>query len=83
MADAKTAKAAKKPGAAPKGSGLYTAKANGYGNYEIGNIPVGEYYIIVVSGKTHRDIRQPVDEDFTIEENQTLDFSHDFGYTFY
>lgn len=98
--------------AAPKGSGLYTAKANGYGNYEIGNVPVGEYYIIVVSGKTHRDIRQPVDEYFTsiftpyvrnwedftllslgtnkyefslitIEENQTLDFSHDFGYTFY
>ncbi|MBG9944188.1 hypothetical protein ABD77_19870 [Brevibacillus formosus] len=98
--------------AAPKGSGLYTAKANGYGNYEIGNVPVGEYYIIVVSGKTHRDIRQPVDEYFTsiftpyvrnwedftlltlgtnkyefslitIEENQTLDFSHDFGNTFY
>lgn len=51
--------------AAPKGVGLYTAKANGYGTYEIGNVPVGEYHIIVVSGKTHRDIRQPVDEYFT------------------
>ncbi|GAB1530087.1 MULTISPECIES: hypothetical protein [Brevibacillus] len=97
---------------APKNSGLYGARANGYGHYEIGNLPVGEYHIIVVSGQTRRDLPQPVDEYFTnkikpyvrqwkdftllsleinkyetstisIEENQTLDFSHDFGNTFY
>ncbi|QDS35215.1 hypothetical protein [Brevibacillus brevis] len=96
---------------APKGSGLYAAKANGYGNYEIGNVPAGEYHILVVSKKTIRNVQEPVDdltaytlnpyvrdwENFeaatfllykhvlskiTIEENQTLDFSHDFGNTY-
>ncbi|MED1800828.1 hypothetical protein [Brevibacillus porteri] len=96
---------------APKGSGLYAAKANGYGNYEIGNVPAGEYHILVVSKQTIRNVQEPVDdltaytlnpyvrdwENFeaatfllykhvlskiTIEENQTLDFSHDFGNTY-
>lgn len=99
-------------GSAPKDSGLFTAKANGYGNYEIGNLPVGEYHILVVSGQTKRDLSQPIDEyvtstlqpyarnweefsvlglsanqyelsTITIEENQTLDFSHDFGNTYF
>ncbi|TQR39104.1 hypothetical protein [Brevibacillus brevis] len=96
---------------APKGSRLYAAKANGYGNYEIGNVPAGEYHILVVSKQTIRNLQEPVDdltaytlnpyvrdwESFeaatfllykhvlskvTIEENQTLDFSHDFGNTY-
>lgn len=36
--------------------GIYTAKANGYGNYEIKNVPVGEYYILVVSNNTNSDM---------------------------
>lgn len=99
-------------GSAPKDSGLYTAKANGYGNYEIGNLPVGDYYILVVSGQTKRDLSEPIDEyltntlqpyarnweeftllglsanqyelsSITIEEDQTIDFSHDFGNTYF
>ncbi|MED1946064.1 MULTISPECIES: hypothetical protein [Brevibacillus] len=98
-------------GLAPKNSGLYVVKANGYGNYEIGNLPVGEYHILVASAKTNRNTDLPVDgypitklkpyirmwDEFilmslmtnkyevatiTIEENQTLDFSHDFGNTY-
>ncbi|OUQ86797.1 hypothetical protein B5G50_19095 [Brevibacillus brevis] len=98
-------------GLAPKNSGLYVVKANGYGNYEIGNLPVGEYHILVASAKTNRNTDLPVDEypisklkpyirmwdefilmslmtnqykvaTITIEENQTLDFSHDFGNTY-
>lgn len=99
-------------GLAPKNSGLFAGKANGYGNYEIGNLPVGEYHIMIVSAQTTRDIMLPVDEypitklkpyiqkwdeflslslmdkkyhvaTITIEEGQTLDFSHDFGNTFF
>ncbi|WP_429845108.1 hypothetical protein [Brevibacillus sp. FIR094] len=99
-------------GLAPKNSGLFAVKANGYGNYEIGNLPVGEYHIMVVSEQTTRNIDLPVDEypitklkpyiqkwdaflslslmdkkyqvsTITIEEGQTLDFSHDFGNTYF
>ncbi|GEC92824.1 hypothetical protein [Brevibacillus brevis] len=99
-------------GTVPKNSGLFAAKANGYGNYEIGNLPAGEYHILVVSAQTTRNIKEPVDEYFTsilkpyirnwdsfvrisllhykyelstitIEEDQTLDFSHDFGNTYF
>ncbi|UKK97563.1 hypothetical protein [Brevibacillus brevis] len=95
-----------------KNVGLFAAKANGYGNYEVGNLPAGEYHILVVSAQTTRNINEPIDEYFTsilkpyirnwdsfvrisllhlkyelstitIEEGQTLDFSHDFGNTFY
>ncbi|CAI8980232.1 hypothetical protein EMIT07CA2_60246 [Brevibacillus sp. IT-7CA2] len=31
-------------GLVPKNSGLFALKANGYGNYEIGNLPAGEYH---------------------------------------
>ncbi|MGF9910489.1 hypothetical protein [Brevibacillus porteri] len=99
-------------GLAPKNSGLFAGKANGYGNYEIGNLPVGEYHIMIVSEQTTRNIMLPVDEypitklkpyiqkwdaflsmslvdkkyhvaTITIEEGQTLDFSHDFGNTYF
>ncbi|MFI8715769.1 hypothetical protein [Brevibacillus brevis] len=99
-------------GLAPKNSGLFAGKANGYGNYEIGNLPVGEYHITIVSAQTNRNIMLPVDEypitklkpyiqkwdaflsmslldkkyhvaTITIEEGQTLDFSHDFGNTYF
>ncbi|MFG0212381.1 hypothetical protein ACFU8X_04710 [Brevibacillus porteri] len=49
-------------GLAPKNSGLFAAKANGYGNYELGNLPVGEYHVLVVSAQTTRNIDLPVDE---------------------
>ncbi|MED1782942.1 hypothetical protein P4V43_14055 [Brevibacillus fortis] len=49
-------------GLAPKNSGLFAVKANGYGNYEIGNLPIGEYHVLVVSEQTTRNIDLPVDE---------------------
>ena len=33
--------------------GVYSTKANGYGNYEINNIPVGKYYILIISSNTY------------------------------
>lgn len=99
-------------GSAPKKSGLFFTKANGYGNYELPRVPVGDYYIIIVSNKTTRNLNEPVDdytvqtiqplvnnwENFvlfnftqnkyevkpiTVEEDQVLDVSHDFGFTYF
>lgn len=91
---------------------LFFKTANGYGNYEINDIPVGKYVILIVSNKTTRNIHEPIDDypknllmplvndwkDFEyfnlnlykftvgtidIKENETIDESYDFGYTYY
>lgn len=36
--------------------GIYTAKADGYGNYEIDSIPVGQYYLLIKSNNTNSDM---------------------------
>jgi hypothetical protein len=35
--------------------GIYTAKTNGYGNYEINNVPAGDYYLFILSNKVTSD----------------------------
>ncbi|QWU14453.1 hypothetical protein SAMN04487895_101765 [Paenibacillus sophorae] len=96
-----------------KSVGIYYTVANGYGNFEINNIPVGDYVIYVVSMKTLRDVLTPYNDEtankllkpyiknwndflkgsiqasksvidtMTVEKNQTIDFSFDFGNTVY
>lgn len=40
----------------PETTGIYTTKANGYGEYEMNDVPAGEYYILIVSQKTRSDL---------------------------
>jgi len=41
----------------PQGKyGIYTAKADGYGSYEIDDIPTGQYYLLIVSKQTTSDM---------------------------
>ncbi|MEH7345546.1 hypothetical protein V7122_16955 [Bacillus sp. JJ1532] len=49
-------------GSIPEGSNMHHVKANGYGNYELNNIPVGEYVLLISSNNTTRDFTQPIDE---------------------
>lgn len=99
-------------GVIPEQSNLYFAKVNGYGQYEITNIPVGTYIAVISSKNTTRNpndelyIKSTLEDllgteaykDFElfnlklnkydwktveIKSNQTLDFSTDFGYTYY
>ncbi|BDR76577.1 tetratricopeptide repeat protein [Clostridium tetani] len=37
-------------------NGIYTAKADGYGNYEIDSVPTGEYYLLITSNNTNSDM---------------------------
>lgn len=37
-------------------NGIYTAKADGYGNYEIGSVPIGQYYLLIESNNTNSDM---------------------------
>lgn len=42
---------------APNGkNGIYTGKADGYGNYEIDDVPAGAYYILIKSNNTNSDM---------------------------
>ncbi|MCU0372119.1 MAG: hypothetical protein MUE56_02600, partial [Ignavibacteria bacterium] len=34
---------------------IFLAKANGYGNYEINDVPIGEYFVLIISKKTTDD----------------------------
>lgn len=91
---------------------LFFSKINGYGNYEIDNIPVGKYLMIIISNNTTRppdlvgefetakSILTPYINDWdkfklvnlsknksefkiiNIMKNETIDISHDFGYTY-
>lgn len=36
--------------------GIYTAKSDGYGAYEIQDVPVGEYYLLIFSNNTNSDM---------------------------
>lgn len=36
--------------------GIYTTLADGYGNYELTDIPVGEYYLLISSNSTRNDM---------------------------
>ena len=41
----------------PQGqNGIYTAKANGYGEYEIADVPVGSYYLLISSVNTNNNM---------------------------
>lgn len=41
----------------PQGeNGIYTGKADGYGSYEIDNVPAGQYYMLMVSSNTTSDM---------------------------
>ncbi|MFC5529047.1 stalk domain-containing protein [Cohnella yongneupensis] len=42
-------------GAVPKGSGLQFVKVNGFGQYELNDIPAGKYYIVISSKNTTRN----------------------------
>ncbi|WP_053403408.1 hypothetical protein [Priestia koreensis] len=98
-------------GSAPKNSNLYYGKVSGFGHYEISNVPVGKYLLVVSSAKTNRNPDDPIYiksvlapklgasyqmfEDFklkfpshtwsTIEisKGNVLDYSYDFGYTYF
>lgn len=42
----------------PQGKdGIYTAKADGYGTYEIQDVPAGEYYLLISSNNTRSDMK--------------------------
>jgi len=98
-------------GIAPKNSNLFYTEANGYGNYKLKNIPVGEYILVVSSKKTTRDpdgeviiedilkerLGKAYDQFFLfnvgdyknytwsfieVQKNETIEFSHDFGYSY-
>ncbi|OEH92957.1 hypothetical protein [Bacillus solimangrovi] len=91
--------------------GVYAVNADGYGHYEMSNIPAGNYVLLVLSNKTRRNMKEPIDsytqqtlrkvlnignfnefgflnlkkhtvEEIMIKENETTNFSHDFGYTY-
>jgi len=38
-------------------NGIYTSKVDEYGNYQIGDIPIGEYYLLIFSNKTYSDMK--------------------------
>ncbi|WP_129598421.1 Ig-like domain-containing protein [Anaerophilus nitritogenes] len=94
----------------PQGKhGIYTGQVDGWGNYKIQNVPVGEYYMLVFSQQTYGNTKiNQYDEELlkevlndeawknlklnfniykytlrvvNIQENQTLNESHDFGNT--
>lgn len=48
----------------PQGkNGIYTTNADGYGNYEIQDIPIGNYYLLIISKNTKSDLTvQPYDK---------------------
>lgn len=48
--------------------GYYRTEANGYGYYEISNVKVGEYYILIISNNTDRDPLGKDDEYDFIKE---------------
>ncbi|WP_018924399.1 copper amine oxidase N-terminal domain-containing protein [Salsuginibacillus kocurii] len=93
--------------------GLHLTTVNGNGEYQLNNIPIGEYVLVVSSENTTRDLTQPVSdyventvnsllgnevysefelfnlkrdkhtiEIIEVQEDRTIDYSHDFGYTF-
>lgn len=37
-------------------NGIYTAEADGYGNYELDSVPVGQYYLLIKSNKTRSNM---------------------------
>lgn len=37
-------------------NGIYTAEADGYGNYEMDDVPVGQYYLLIKSNKTNSNM---------------------------
>lgn len=64
-------------GSVPKGKKLFFAKANGYGNYEINNIPTGKYIIIISSNKTTRDFNKAIDDyDTNLLKSLIRDYEH-------
>lgn len=54
-------------GSVPKGSNLHFAKVNGFGSYEINDVPVGEYLIIISSKNTTRDLDESIDFQNVLE----------------
>lgn len=42
----------------PQGkNGIYTTNADGYGNYEIQDIPINNYYLLIISNNTKSDLK--------------------------
>jgi tetratricopeptide (TPR) repeat protein len=37
-------------------NGIYTAEADGYGNYEMDDVPTGQYYVLIKSNKTRSNM---------------------------
>lgn len=99
-------------GSIPAKSNLQYAKVNGFGAYEITDIPVGKYHIIISSKSTNRDMDSPLSLEGTlkpllgstnydafflfnlsyrksqwstieIKKDKTIDYSHDFGNTYF
>jgi hypothetical protein len=96
----------------PDKSNLHFAKVNGFGGYEIQDVPVGKYWILISSKNTTRNMDETTSfkpillplfgakeyktfelfnlsyskheyELIEIKKDKTLDFSHDFGNTYF
>lgn len=48
---------------APKNSGIFSTKTNGYGYYEISNVPQGEYIIFIMSRMASRNNENQIDQN--------------------
>ncbi|WP_052344229.1 S-layer homology domain-containing protein [Bacillus ndiopicus] len=59
-------------GIAIEESGILSAKANGYGQYEISDIPVGEYFVIIASKNTRRNPDEPIDSYLKTELSRLI-----------
>ncbi|MCM3789131.1 SH3 domain-containing protein [Domibacillus indicus] len=54
-------------GSVPANSNLHFAKVNGYGQYEISDVPAGKYLAVIVSNNTTRDFNQPLYIESTLK----------------
>ncbi|BAU27750.1 hypothetical protein DFP93_1023 [Aneurinibacillus soli] len=58
-------------GITPKNCDIYTTKADGYGNYQINNLPENDYVLLVISRKTFRNLNEPIPQ-YTLNKLKSL-----------
>lgn len=61
--------------------GIYSAKADGYGKYIIDDIPIGDYYILLVSQNAHNDLS--IREDLIVNFRAQSELKDLFGADIY
>jgi hypothetical protein len=63
-------------GHAPQDTGIFVATANGYGNFQINNVPSGDYTAIIISAKTRKFSSEPLPSALVTLLNTAMPFSN-------